>query len=128
MTEQQAAYLAGAIAHANDSLDWIEARRPEPCALGLEYRDGVVCSAFGGDDACTSHQVVRGLRKHSVDADRWELRARMLAKALMAAQGIIHEGLHGGSPTVPEHQAACERPACKRIRAALAGQPAAGGA
>lgn len=90
------------------------------CALGLEYRDGVTCSEFGGADACVSHQVVRGLRKHAVDADRWELRARVLAKALAAAQGVIHEGLHGGSPIVPEHQAACERPACKRIRAALA--------
>lgn len=60
------------------------------------------------------------MRKHAVDADRWELRARVLAKALAAAQRVIHEGLHGGSPIVPEHQAACERPACKRIRAALA--------
>lgn len=94
------------------------------CALSLEYRDGVACSEFGDADACASHKVVRGLRKHAVDADRWESRVRSLEKALTAAQGIIHEGLHGGSPTVPEHQAACERPACKRIRAALAGQPA----
>lgn len=38
---------------------------------------------------------------------------------LTICYGIIHEGLHGGRPTDPEHQASCERSACTRIRAAL---------
>lgn len=146
------------------------AERRKPCPLGLEYRDGVVCSEFGDTDACASHQVVRGLRKHGVDADRFELenrelRARAeraeaantavlranadeiadledvrddleakvnaltaqvaaLRRQVRATYGIIHEGLHGGKPTDPEHQEACEKPSCRNARAALA---AAGG-
>jgi hypothetical protein len=44
-----------------------------------------------------------------------------------ATYGIIHEGLHGGRATDPEHQELCERPACRNARAALAassGEPA----
>lgn len=49
------------------------------------------------------------------------LRAERLESALRASHGIIHEGLHGGRATDPEHQAACELPACRRIRQALDG-------
>ena len=120
---------AALIANAPDDLAWLlseldaaaaRAERRKPCPLSLEYRDGVACSEFGDGDACTSHKVVRGFRKHAVDADRWELRARRLKQALTAAYGIIHEGLHGGKPTDTEHQDQCEMPACRRIRAALA--------
>lgn len=50
MTEQQAAYLAGAIAHANDSLDWIEARKgplPEDGYARIETSVGVVRALAG---------------------------------------------------------------------------------
>ena len=62
-------------------------------------------------------------------AENARLRERVAAPevALRASQGIIHEGLHGGRPTVPEHQERCEKPACRRIRAALA-QAGEGGA
>ena len=47
-------------------------------------------------------------------------RVAALERVARASQGIIHEGLHGGRPTDPEHQELCEMPACRRIRAALA--------
>lgn len=43
-----------------------------------------------------------------------------LTRALGACQGVIHEGLHGGRATDPEHQAACALPACRGIRQVLA--------
>lgn len=62
-------------------------------------------------------------RAAKAEAERDDALARLAAAeaALRASQGIIHEGLHGGRPTVPEHQERCEKPACRRIRAALAG-------
>lgn len=103
------------------------AERRKPCPLALEYRDGVVCSEYGDADACAGHQVVRGLRQHGVDADRFEienreLRARVgrLERQVRAAYGIIHDGLHGGKPIDPEHQEQCQMPSCRNARAVLA--------
>jgi len=92
----------------------------EPCSLGLTFRDAVTCNDARVDGVCHNHEVIAGLRQHAVDADRFELENRQLRQSLTAAQGIIHEGLHGGKPTDPDHQAACEKPSCRRIRAALA--------
>ena len=93
-----------------------------PCTLAREYRDGVTCRDERDDKGvCFNHRVVRGLRVHAVTADRLELENRALRRQVRATYGIIHEGLHGGKPTDPEHQELCERPACRNARAALAG-------
>ena len=86
------------------------------CRLALEFRDGASCGGVRRDGVCHNHTIIAAMRKHAEDADRFEL-------VLRAAHGIIHEGLHGGKTTDPNHQAQCEKPACKRIRAALAGTP-----
>lgn len=50
-----------------------------------------------------------------------QAREQALRRVARVSQGIIHEGLHGGRATDPEHQEMCEMPACRNIRAALAG-------
>jgi hypothetical protein len=89
------------------------------CSLGLRFRDAVTCGDIRSDGACHNHEVVAGLRQHAVDADRFELENRRLRQVLTACQGIIHEGLHGGKAADPDHQAACQDVACRRIRAVL---------
>lgn len=91
-----------------------------PCALALEYRDGVTCRDERDRGVCLNHRVIEGLRVHAVTADRLELENRVLRRQVRATYGIIHEGLHGGKPTDPEHQEACEKPSCRNARAALA--------
>lgn len=93
----------------------------QPCTLALEYRDGVTCREEWDRGVCLNHRVIEGLRVHSVTADRLEIENRALRRQVRATYGIIHEGLHGGRPTDPEHQELCERPACRNARAALAG-------
>ena len=60
MTEQQAAYLAGAIAHANVSLDWIEARRdgplPDDGYARIETSVGVVRALAGRETTVATEQ------------------------------------------------------------------------
>jgi len=55
-----------------------------------------------------------------------EARVATIGRTLHACRGIIHEGLHGGRATVHEHQELCQRPACRWIRAVLAGTAAPG--
>ena len=97
-----------------------------PCALALEYRDGVTCRDERDRGVCLNHRVIEGLRVHAVTADRLELENRALRRQVRATYGIIHEGLHGGKPTDPEHQEACEKPSCRNARAALAASSAEG--
>lgn len=52
-------------------------------------------------------------------------RVTALERVARASYGIIHEGLHGGRPTDPEHQEVCQMPACQKIRAALTGNTVA---
>ena len=92
-----------------------------PCTLALEYRDGVTCREERDRGVCLNHRVIEGLRVHAVTADRLEIENRALRRQVRATYGIIHEGLHGGKPTDPEHQELCERPSCRNARAALAG-------
>ena len=91
-----------------------------PCTLALEYRDGVTCREERDRGVCLNHRVIEGLRVHAVTADRLEIENRALRRQVRATYGIIHEGLHGGKPTDPEHQELCERPSCRNARAALA--------
>jgi hypothetical protein len=91
-----------------------------PCALALEYRDGVTCRDERDRGVCLNHRVIEGLRVHAVTADRLEIENRALRRQVRATYGIIHEGLHGGRATDPEGQATCERPSCRNARAALA--------
>lgn len=92
-----------------------------PCTLALEYRDGVTCREERDRGVCLNHRVIQGLRVHAVTADRLELENRALRRQVRASYGIIHDGLHGGKPTDPEHQEACEMPSCRNARAVLAG-------
>ena len=91
-----------------------------PCLLALEYRDGVTCRDERDRGVCLNHRVIEGLRVHAVTADRLEIENRALRRQVRATYGIIHEGLHGGKPTDPEHQESCEMPSCRNARAALA--------
>jgi hypothetical protein len=97
-----------------------------PCALALEYRDGVTCRDERDRGVCLNHRVIEGLRVHAVTADRLEIENRALRRQVRATYGIIHEGLHGGRATDPEGQATCERPSCRNARAALAASSAEG--
>jgi len=91
-----------------------------PCTLALEYRDGVTCREERDKGVCLNHRVIAGLRVHAVTADRLEIENRALRRQVRATYGIIHEGMHGGKPTDPEHQETCEMPSCRNARAALA--------
>lgn len=53
-------------------------------------------------------------------AERSEAVMPLLVRQVRATYGIIHEGLHGGKATDPDHQEACEMPSCRNARAALA--------
>jgi hypothetical protein len=99
----------------------------ENCSLSRKFRDGVACSPTRLDGVCHNHQVIAGLSHHATEADHWEGRARSLTQSLRACQGIIHEGLHGGRSTDPEHQERCQQPACVRVRALLTPPAAEGG-
>ena len=92
-----------------------------PCTLALEYRDGVTCREERDKGVCLNHRVIAGLRVHAVTADRLEIENRALRRQVRASYGIIHEGLHGGKPTDPDHQEACEMPSCRNASAVLAG-------
>ena len=92
-----------------------------PCARALEYRDGVTCrDEWDSRGVCLNHRVIEGLRVHAVTADRLEIENRALRRQVRVTYGIIHEGLHGGKATDPDHQEACEMPSCRNARAALA--------
>lgn len=92
-----------------------------PCAMALEYRDGVTCREERDSGVCLNHRVIEGLRVHAATADRLEIENRALRRQVLATYRIVHEGLHGGKPTDPGHQEACEMPSCRNARAALAG-------
>lgn len=70
---------------------------------------------------CLVARALEDAENNERKIDALQQRVERLTGALRAANGIIHEGLHGGKATDPEHQERCERPACKRIRAALLG-------
>lgn len=78
------------------------------------------------DEALALMQLF-GEQRQVAEQHNAALRERLatVEAALTAAHGIIHEGLHGGRATDPDHQARCEKSACRRARAALAAPPAA---
>lgn len=45
-----------------------------------------------------------------------------LERQARVTYGIIHEGMHGGKATDPDHQEQCQMPSCRNARAVLAGQ------
>lgn len=59
------------------------------CLLGLKFRDAVTCSEIRSDGTCHNHEVVAGLRKHAVDADRFELENKRLRAALEQAKHVL---------------------------------------
>lgn len=71
--------------------------------------------------AQTSREVLAAHDAAVARAERLESAQRVLVRQVRATYGIIHEGLHGGKPTDPEHQEACEMPSCRNARAVLAG-------
>ena len=88
----------------------------------------VLCRAVGEFDGARpeSPQMVLEICTQRVERLTAELaaaqaREQALRRVARVSQGIIHEGLHGGRATDPEHQEMCEMPACRNIRAALAG-------
>lgn len=104
------------------------ARVREECDLA----ESTICEAadllradIEPDDVAIDALVIDAIKR--VQGERDALRARLatVEAALTAAHGIIHEGLHGGRATDPDHQARCEKSACRRARAALAAPPAA---
>lgn len=146
MTEQQAAYLAGAIAHANDSLDWIEARRqgplPEVGYARIETTVGVVRALAGrettvGNEWGIGPLPVALIERQSLKAENARLRERVAAleaerDALLAATTekrlsslddlilptCVFCDIAGHAVDEIEHEPWCP------VGAALAGQPA----
>lgn len=82
-----------------------------------EYRQQVAEDAGPQPDELTRLQMDIDSAEEEIEFLKGE--NERLRDTLTAAQGIIHEGLHGGRATDPDHQAVCEKPACRRIRAVL---------
>lgn len=144
MTEQQAAYLAGAIAHANDSLDWIEHRQgplPDDGYARIETSVGVVRALAGrettvGNEWGIGPLPVALIERQSLKAENARLRERVAALAVLADhvedawqdEGVNGDGFVFNLNWFLSVARGEELSPYLKDRAALDGQPAAGGA
>jgi len=100
--------LTAALADMTAERDWERRQKLDLVAVGQAFVDEIN-RLFSERNASTAALAAS------------EARVATIGRTLHACRGIIHEGLHGGRATVPEHQELCQRPACRWIRAVLAG-------
>ena len=93
-----------------DAAEEREARLREEhrdCRLALEFRDAASCGGVRRDDICHNHTIIAAMRKHAVDADRFELELRAAnlresrLREVTAAFVRHHDNGQAGKPGFP---------------------------